>query len=236
MNDVSEKALPAPAKSSFYPTFFLCLLLGGLGAHRFYTGKIKSGITQLVTFGGCGLWWLVDLLLLVLGKFKDKQNVAMPNANPKLTWVLFGLFLLPWLAFVGNGAGTISGITGLGNRLEFDSGTKIEGTVKLHSDVHTYDSSGWAGMEVAKLIWKTARKNPKASAIEVTLELKETLKDEYGKEVPEPHIMGTITESDLDEVRKYVSADAYATRLGGAGNSYGFSIHNMTYGWLLRKD
>ena len=79
------------------------------------------------------------------------------------------------------------------------------------------------------------RKNPKAKTIEVTVELKASLTDQYGKEVPEPHIMGTITESDLDEVRKYVSADDYAKPLGGGG-TYGFSIKNMTYGWLLRKD
>jgi hypothetical protein len=90
-------------------------------------------------------------------------------------------------------------------------------------------------MEVAKLVWKTARKNPKAKSIEVTVELDSELTDTYGKVVPGPHIMGTITETDLDEVRKYVSADAYAAPLGGGG-TYGFSIHNMTYGWLLRKD
>ena len=81
--------IPPPVKSDFYPTFFLALFLGSFGVHRFYTGQVKSGILQLVTLGGCGIWWLVDMLLLLFGKFKDKNNLTMPNVNPKLTWPIF---------------------------------------------------------------------------------------------------------------------------------------------------
>jgi TM2 domain-containing membrane protein YozV len=396
---------PPVVESNFYPTFFLCLFLGGFGAHRFYTGKIKSGIAQLVTLGGCGIWPVVDLITILLGRFKDKNGVQMPNANPKLTWPIFVITLAfcgcpisigalslaaqnglfgkgladsiakanaesqaavakakaaeakedfvkvrnnaktdyrgeytespkPDLKTIRNGGRTIkvdansiqisewidgdyyesSGkiddtttstdgktvtVTG---KLEYStllanpsrdgtvtSGeegrwtTPFTGTIntaeqtitfkgaliidslkthpwdvtltsssavpaqravkqsvepsplKLTYKTETSSSSGWAGMEVAKLVWKTARKNPKAKSIEVTVELDSELTDTYGKVVPGPHIMGTITETDLDEVRKYVSADAYAAPLGGGG-TYGFSIHNMTYGWLLRKD
>jgi TM2 domain-containing membrane protein YozV len=89
----NEKTQVASAKSAFYPTFFLCLFLGGFGAHRFYTGKIKSGLLQLVTLGGCGIWPLVDLIVILLGKFEDKSGVKIPNANPKLTWPIFALAL-----------------------------------------------------------------------------------------------------------------------------------------------
>ena len=98
MNSERKNGLPPAMNSNFYLTFFLCLFLGGVGAHRFYTGKIKSGIAQLVTFGGCGVWWLVDMVLLLLGKFRDKNNQAMPNVNPKLTWPIFVVLLVIGIA------------------------------------------------------------------------------------------------------------------------------------------
>ena len=98
MNSVNANPEAAPVKSNFYPTFFLALFLGPFGAHRFYTGKIKSGILQFISFGGCGIWWLVDMLLLLLGKFKDKNNQVMPNVNPKLTWPIFAVLLAMCIA------------------------------------------------------------------------------------------------------------------------------------------
>lgn len=49
----------------------LCVLFGWLGVHRLYVGKIKSGILYLLTFGLCGLGWLIDILLILTDKFKD---------------------------------------------------------------------------------------------------------------------------------------------------------------------
>ncbi|HEX6108521.1 MAG TPA: TM2 domain-containing protein, partial [Ktedonobacteraceae bacterium] len=43
-------------------TLLLCIFLGFLGVHRFYTGHIVIGLIQLFTFGGCGIWWLIDLI------------------------------------------------------------------------------------------------------------------------------------------------------------------------------
>ena len=37
-------------------TLLLNLFLGSLGVHRFYVGKIGTGILQLITLGGCGIW------------------------------------------------------------------------------------------------------------------------------------------------------------------------------------
>jgi TM2 domain-containing membrane protein YozV len=109
MNSVNENPQAAPVRSNFYPTFILALFLGSFGVHRFYTGKIKSGILQLITFGGCGVWWLVDMVLLLLGKFKDKNNQAMPNVNPKLTWPIFVGLIVIGIAGGIAGSGTSGG-------------------------------------------------------------------------------------------------------------------------------
>ena len=49
-------------------------LLGGLGIHRFYVGKIGTGILMIITFGGLGIWALIDLIMIIVGKFKDKEG------------------------------------------------------------------------------------------------------------------------------------------------------------------
>lgn len=54
--------------------FLLCLLLGPLGVHRHYVGKFGTGILQLLTAGGLGLWWLLDLVMILAGKFKDVRG------------------------------------------------------------------------------------------------------------------------------------------------------------------
>jgi hypothetical protein len=58
-------------------TLLLCLFLGTLGIHRFYSGHIFTGILQLVTFGGLGIWWLYDLIMIAFGKFKTKAGVVL---------------------------------------------------------------------------------------------------------------------------------------------------------------
>lgn len=55
-------------------TLLICIFLGGLGIHRFYTGHIGIGIVQLLTLGGCGIWTLIDLIIIVTGKFKDADG------------------------------------------------------------------------------------------------------------------------------------------------------------------
>lgn len=55
-------------------TLLLSIFLGTLGVHRFYVGKIGTGILQLITLGGCGVWTLIDIIMISTGNFKDKEN------------------------------------------------------------------------------------------------------------------------------------------------------------------
>ena len=62
-------------------TAFLCLFLGWLGVHRFYTGHVVSGIFQLLTFGGFGIWWLIDLIMIYTDSFTDDMGL-LPSRVP----------------------------------------------------------------------------------------------------------------------------------------------------------
>lgn len=67
------------SEKGFVPTILLCLLFGVLGAHRFYVGKIGTGVIQLLTLGGFGIWAFVDLIMIIVGKFKDKEGYVIRN-------------------------------------------------------------------------------------------------------------------------------------------------------------
>ena len=60
--------------SQWVVTLLLAFLLGVIGAHRFYVGKTGTGILMLLTFGGLGIWLLIDLILIVTGQFTNKDG------------------------------------------------------------------------------------------------------------------------------------------------------------------
>lgn len=68
---------PKPSSTTdprWLPTLLLCVFLGALGVHRFYVGKVGTGIVQLFTAGGCGIWALVDLIMIVTNSFTDGEG------------------------------------------------------------------------------------------------------------------------------------------------------------------
>ncbi|MEN6306498.1 MAG: TM2 domain-containing protein [Anaerohalosphaeraceae bacterium] len=59
----------------------LAFFLGVLGIHRFYVGKIGTGILTLITLGIFGIWPLIDIIMLLLGKFTDSDGNIVKLSN-----------------------------------------------------------------------------------------------------------------------------------------------------------
>ncbi len=83
--------------------FVLSAFVGGFGVDRFYLGYVGLGIIKLLTCGGCGIWTLVDFIILGLGRMHDAQGRALvrppvsgtPVKSQAVTFVLS--WLLGWL-------------------------------------------------------------------------------------------------------------------------------------------
>jgi len=71
---VMQPAAKALDEKKILPVFLLAFLLGPFGAHRFFVGKVGTGLLQLFTLGGLGLWVLVDLVMIITGNFTDKDG------------------------------------------------------------------------------------------------------------------------------------------------------------------
>ncbi|MBD3319317.1 NINE protein [Candidatus Woesearchaeota archaeon] len=66
----------AKRKVKWVLTLVLSILLGGLGVDRFVMGHIGLGILKLLTLGGCGVWSIIDIILIATKyDFKDIEWV-----------------------------------------------------------------------------------------------------------------------------------------------------------------
>ena len=74
---MSTTTTSATGQKTWLVALLLCFFLGMLGAHRFYVGKVGTAILQIVTFGGLGIWVLIDLIMILVGKFSDKQGQSL---------------------------------------------------------------------------------------------------------------------------------------------------------------
>lgn len=61
--------------------FLLCTFVGMLGVHRFYLGRVGSGIAMIFTLGGLGIWLLIDWIIILCGSFKDGDGKVVSNWN-----------------------------------------------------------------------------------------------------------------------------------------------------------
>lgn len=97
----SRDAMSSPdLQRSFIATWMFAWLLGFLGVDRFYLGKVGTGILKLLTLGGFGIWWLIDLILTLAGVQSDSERrpLAGYEEHRMTAWIItaagFGLWLV----------------------------------------------------------------------------------------------------------------------------------------------
>lgn len=93
------------SEKSAVTTLLLCMFLGALGIHRFYVGKVGTGILMLLTGGGLGIWTLVDLVLIASCHFTDSKGkylvFSRGRASPlKLILLIVGSIVAALVAYV----------------------------------------------------------------------------------------------------------------------------------------
>ena len=76
---MSEGSQRAISDKSWLAALLLCFFIGGFGVHRFYVGKIGTGILWLLTGGLLGIGSLVDFIVIACGNFEDCNGAVIKN-------------------------------------------------------------------------------------------------------------------------------------------------------------
>ncbi|NYE18936.1 Ltp family lipoprotein [Microbacterium immunditiarum] len=115
---------PAPPGKQFIAAWLLSYFLGVFGVDRFYLGKVGTGLLKLFTFGGFGIWWLIDLILILAGAARDKDGRPLEgyDRHKKVAWIVTGAIVALGI-IIGAVNGAIA--ASLSNDLSPADGTQI---------------------------------------------------------------------------------------------------------------
>lgn len=96
---------PGISEKSATAAFWFCFFLGNLGVHRYYVGRIWTGLLMLFTAGGLGIWTIIDMFLIVFDKFKDEKNNRLIMAHKAIPIIaIFVSFFFIWTLVIAAAA------------------------------------------------------------------------------------------------------------------------------------
>lgn len=98
VENIVDGRIDPQGDKSFLVTWLLSLFLGGLGIDRFYLGKTGTAVLKLLTCGGAGIWALIDLIIILAGRMRDRDGRLLRGVDNHtarvVAWIVSALVVL----------------------------------------------------------------------------------------------------------------------------------------------